>query len=102
MIYTQRLVISNLLDLACPILILYFLSSCGAKSTFPSPPGYDFNRPYLYKLPSVLNEISGVVYYSKDNSVFAIQDEKGWLFKIHFGSPLRIERWKFSNSGDYE
>ncbi|PWT93642.1 MAG: hypothetical protein C5B54_01535 [Acidobacteria bacterium] len=82
--------------------VLYLLTSCGARTKYPSPPGYDLNRPYIYRLPSALDEISGVIYYPKDNSVFAIQDEKGWLFKVHFGSHLKIERWKFSNSGDYE
>ena len=87
----------------CLILVsTLFFFSCGAKISFPNPPGYDFSKPYVYRLPTALDEISGVVYYPKDNSVFAIQDEKGWLFKIHLGSPLKIERWKFSNGGDYE
>jgi hypothetical protein len=78
--------------------------SCNTKrgTTYLSPPGYDFNRPYVYKLPEILDEISGVSYYPKDSSVFAIQDEKGWLFKIHLSSPLHVERWKFSSGGDYE
>jgi hypothetical protein len=77
---------------------------CGAKEhgSYSSPPGYDFNKPYVYKLPEVLDEISGVAYYPKDSSVFAIQDEKGWLFKVHLTTPLKIERWKFSSGGDYE
>jgi uncharacterized protein YjiK len=79
-----------------------FFFSCDSRISFPNPPGYDFSKPYVYRLPTALDEISGVVYYPKDNSVFAIQDEKGWLFKIYLESPLRIERWKFSNSGDYE
>lgn len=82
---------------------LILLAACGAKTApFPSPPGYDFSKPYVYSLPSLLDEISGVIYYPKDSSVFAIQDEKGWLFKIHLRRPLQVERWKFSNSGDYE
>ncbi|HEY1872519.1 MAG TPA: SdiA-regulated domain-containing protein [Chitinophagaceae bacterium] len=79
-----------------------FLSACSSKSKYQSPPGYDLSKPDIYTLPTSLDEISGVVYYPKDSSVFAIQDEKGWLFKIHLTSPLRIEKWKFSNSGDYE
>jgi len=81
---------------------LAFLSACSSKSNYPSPPGYDLSKPSVYSLPTTLDEISGVVYYPKDSSVFAIQDEKGWLFKIHLTSPLKIEKWKFSNSGDYE
>jgi len=84
-------------------LVVLLSTACGAKKiSYPSPPGYDFSKPYIFKLPSELDEISGVVYYPKDSSVFAIQDEKGWLFKIHLRNPLQIERWKFSKSGDYE
>jgi uncharacterized protein YjiK len=79
------------------------LDSCSSSpTTYPSPPGYDLNKAYAYKLPSALDEISGIVYYAKDSSLFAIQDEKGFLFKIHLRIPLAIDRWKFSNSGDYE
>lgn len=90
-----------------PILVLSTVLICVSgcnykKAKYASPPGYDLNKPYAYPLPEILNEISGVVYYAKDSSLFAIQDEKGWLFKIHLSSPLHVERWKFSSGGDYE
>jgi uncharacterized protein YjiK len=86
-----------------PIYLLSWFTSCQArKISSHGPPGYDFSKPYLYKLPSALDEISGIFYYPKDSGIFAIQDEKGWLFKIHLTTPLQIERWKFSSSGDYE
>lgn len=79
------------------------VSGCASKNRgYHSPPGYDFSKPYAYKLPIVLDEISGLSYYPKDSGIFAIQDEKGWLFKIHLTTPLQIERWKFSNGADYE
>jgi len=80
------------------------LVACNAKKpgSYSSPPGYDFGKPYDYKLPPALDEISGVVYYPKDSSIFAIEDEKGWLYKIHLKIPLHIERWKFSSGADYE
>lgn len=28
--------------------------------------------------------------------------KKGFLFKIHFTNPLKVERWKFGNGADYE
>jgi hypothetical protein len=92
-----------LVVLLFPGLAILF-AACGAQNTrsYPSPPGYDFSKPYVYKMPTILDEISGVFYYPKDSSIFAIQDEKGWLFKIRLRTPLEIERWKFSNSGDYE
>ena len=82
--------------------ILFAACNTQNARSYPSPPGYDFSRPYVYKMPTILDEISGVYYYPKDSSIFAIQDEKGWLFKIRLKMPLEIERWKFSNAGDYE
>jgi hypothetical protein len=73
-----------------------------AKASYPSPPGYDLSKPIVYKLPEPLNEISGLFYYKKDSSLFAINDEKGWLFKIRLATAVQIERWKFSDAGDYE
>ncbi|HEY2722188.1 MAG TPA: SdiA-regulated domain-containing protein [Chitinophagaceae bacterium] len=85
------------------VLFAFVLAACGAKkASYDSPPGYDFAKPFIFKLPTLLDEISGVIYYPKDSAVFAIQDEKGWLFKIHLKKPLQIERWKFSKGGDYE
>jgi uncharacterized protein YjiK len=80
------------------------LASCDPKikSSYPNPPGYNFSKPDIYRLPDILSEISGVTYYAKDSSIFAINDEKGWLFKIRLKTPLQIERWKFSDAGDYE
>jgi hypothetical protein len=87
-----------------PILIFLSLAiSCSRHSnSYPSPPGYNLSKPYVYRLPTILDEISGLFYYPKDSGIFAIQDEKGWLFKIHLSNPLQIERWKFSNGADYE
>ena len=84
--------------------LTFHLTSCKSetKKSYPNPPGYDFSKPEIYRLPDILNEISGVIYYAKDSSLFAIQDEKGWLFKIRLKTPLQVERWKFSNAGDYE
>ena len=78
--------------------------SCSSRNStaYRNPPGYNFSKPYVYKLPASLDEISGLVFYPKDSGIFAIQDEKGWLFKIHLKNPLQIERWKFSNGADYE
>jgi SdiA-regulated protein len=91
-----------------PVLIvlsaLILIGSCSARKShsYASPPGYNFTKPYIYKLPTILDEISGLFFYPKDSGIFAIQDEKGWLFKIHLKKPLQIERWKFSNGADYE
>lgn len=84
------------------VLLTVLFFSCDQNKKIESPPGYDLSSAYRYTLPSILNEISGLAYYPKDSSVFAIQDEKGFLFKIHFTNPLKIDRWKFGNGADYE
>jgi len=94
-------------SIACHVPTLILLSvaiSCSShkSDSYPSPPGYNLSKPYVYKLPTILDEISGLFFYPKDSGIFAIQDEKGWLFKIHLSNPLQIERWKFSNGADYE
>jgi uncharacterized protein YjiK len=79
------------------------LFACNAKkASYQNPPDYDLTKPYIYKLPVALDEISGITYYPKDSSFFAIQDEKGILFKIHLTKPLQVEEWKFSKGADYE
>ena len=83
---------------------IFLAESCSSRksNSYPNPPGYNFSKPYIYKLPAALDEISGLAFYPKDSGIFAIQDEKGWLFKIQLKNPLKVERWKFSNGADYE
>jgi uncharacterized protein YjiK len=69
---------------------------------YKSPDGYNLNKPFLLKLPVELDEISGVAFYPRDSSVFAIGDEFGWLYKIPLTAGKPIRKWKFSNQGDYE
>ena len=52
------------------------------------------------KLPLELDEISGVAYYAGDSSLFAVNDEKGWLYKLKKGK--QIQRWYFSKGADFE
>lgn len=96
----------NFVSYCLPVIVfasVVILGSCDSKShSYQGPPGYNFSKPYVYKLPTSLDEISGLFFYAKDSGIFAIQDEKGWLFKIHLKNPLQIERWKFSNGADYE
>lgn len=83
------------------------LWGCGSngrqdESDFTSPPGYNLNRPAVYKLPPSLDEISGIAYVQKDNSVLAINDEMGWLYKIHLKSDLNLKRWQYYKGADFE
>lgn len=69
---------------------------------YKSPDGYNLNKPFLLKLPVELDEISGLAFYPRDSSVFAIGDEFGWLYKIPLTTGKPIQKWKFSNQGDFE
>lgn len=83
--------------------LLIVLVSCKQSRTqYISPPGYDLLKPYIINLPPDADEISGLSYYAKDKSVFAICDEKGILFKITPGIQTRINTWKFSKKADFE
>jgi len=85
------------------VFTFFFFTGCGSRSeSFPSTPEYDLNRPSTIKLPDYLNEFSGVAYYPKDKSVFAISDEKAWLYKISLSGNMEIQKWKFADKADYE
>lgn len=83
-------------------LIVLFISCDDKKEPMSSPEGYDLNNPITVKLPLELDEISGLSYYAKDKSIFAINDEKGQLYKITPFPELQVRHWKFSSKADYE
>jgi uncharacterized protein YjiK len=76
--------------------------SCNTQINFTSPPGYDLNHPVKIFLATELNEISGIIYYPKDTSIFGINDESGSLFKIFPDRNTLVQRWRFSSNHDYE
>ena len=80
------------------------LCACGPKASSikGNVEGYDLDHPTVVELPTSLNEISGLWYYAKDNSLFAIEDEDGFLYKIFPKKPDHILRWKFHGHGDFE
>jgi uncharacterized protein YjiK len=63
---------------------------------------YDLNRPLILSLNDALREISGIDFYAKDTSVFAISDELGYLFKIHLKNNYITQKWKFDKTLDFE
>ncbi|CAN5200504.1 hypothetical protein BH09BAC2_BH09BAC2_19570 [soil metagenome] len=72
------------------------------QTNLPTPAEYDLNHPQIVNLPTKLNEISGIWYYPKDTSVFAIVDEAGILYKIFMHRNLLIKEWKFDKNRDFE
>ena len=63
---------------------------------------YDLQNPFIIKLPDGLAEISGIAYYPKDTSVFAIVDEDGILYKIFLNKNNEIKKWRFDKKHDFE
>ncbi|MES2431895.1 MAG: SdiA-regulated domain-containing protein [Bacteroidota bacterium] len=92
------------------VYILFFscaLFSCKTKTTtkedkFKNPTRYDVHNPAIMKLPDMMAEISGIVYYPKDSTLFGIIDEDGLFYKIPFDQKGEIKRWRFNKGHDYE
>jgi uncharacterized protein YjiK len=99
--FIKDLLISYLNLLLISSLCLF--TTCKSKSeTYVSPPEYNLNRPSTVKLPAFLDEVSGLAYYPKDKSVFAVSDEEPWLYKIFIGGNMTIQKWKLADKADYE
>ncbi len=98
------MLIKTLLPFAISLLILSGSQSCESQKskTLATPSQYDLNNPVEFKLPEGLSEISGLTYYPKDSSVFAIIDEDGVLFKIYLNGSGTIKKWKFDKKHDFE
>lgn len=98
------MLVKTLLSTAIALLILLGYQSCESQKskTLATPSQYDLNNPVEFKLPKGLNEISGLAYYPKDSSVFAIIDEDGILFKIYLNGSGTIKKWKFDKKHDFE
>jgi uncharacterized protein YjiK len=63
---------------------------------------YDIENPMKLVLKDDLMEISGIAFYAKDTSVFAISDENGYLYKIHMTNKYLVEKWRFDKTHDFE
>lgn len=82
-----------------------FILSCKSKAqkeSIQNTDRYDFAQPKIINLPQSLDEISGIAYYAKDTSVFAIIDEDGLLFRIPLNRPDIVKEWRFDKQRDYE
>ncbi|HMJ48778.1 MAG TPA: SdiA-regulated domain-containing protein [Ferruginibacter sp.] len=84
------------------ILAIYSCDSSNKKKHYQNTDMYELANPKVIKLPEELDEISGIAYYPKDTSVFAIVDEDGLLFKIPIKNPAAFRKWEFGKKKDYE
>ncbi len=102
---TSRRPMVNILKTTCPLVLacLIALTSCqGKRIKYATVPGYELNKPITVNLKTDLDEISGLSFYEKDTTVFALNDEHGMLYKIYIRDNVQIDQWKFSNDADYE
>lgn len=93
--------------MASRLLVVWFLLlvACRQKAGEKGSrliPGYNLSDPVVIHLRSDLDEISGLQYYPKDSSIFAVSDEHGILYKIYLRKKIVIRSWKFSDDADYE
>lgn len=94
----------NLIIIFPAFIFLFIAGGCSSlehKVTLASGE-YDLNNPSKLVLGDALSEISGISFYAKDSSVFAISDETGILYKIYIKKGFRIEEWEFDKKRDYE
>jgi len=87
---------------ACCIFAMAGCDSLSKKEKFKNTDMYDLASPKVIKLPAELDEISGIAYYPKDTSVFAIIDEAGFLFKIPIKNPTAFRKWEYDKKRDFE
>lgn len=63
---------------------------------------YKLDQPDKFFMPESLLEISGITFYKgKNDTVYAIQDEQGRLFRLPWGVKRQMNA-KFGKQGDYE
>lgn len=88
-----------------PALCLLFsvLLACKPKKpVFSTVKGYDFKHPEKFNMPESLHEISGIAFYKgRADTVYAIQDEEGRLFRLGWGN-RKQQHAEFGKKGDYE
>lgn len=97
--------LKNLLVVLFLLVKFHDYKGCGPSSknaNIPSPPSYKLGEPEKINLPKGLNDISGLYFYPKDTSVFAVVDNDGTLFKIHLHPKVIIEKWRFDKKHDFE
>lgn len=84
------------------LLLAFAMPACDQQEKKSSPPGYDLTAPERFAMPETLLEISGISFLNgNSDTVYAIQDEEGKLFRLAWGVKKQYHA-KFGKSGDYE
>lgn len=82
---------------------LLSIAGCGfSKKEDPTPKEYNLNKPERFNMPESLMEISGIVFYKgNSDTIYAIQDENGKLFRLAWKQAKQMHA-HFGKTGDYE
>ncbi|RYG54436.1 MAG: SdiA-regulated family protein [Chitinophagaceae bacterium] len=87
------------------ITITFLVAGCaneGKEEKVKTPKEYDLEKPERFAMPESLLEISGISFNKGNNdTIYAIQDEEGKLFRLGWGNKKQ-NHTKFGKSGDYE
>ncbi len=102
MIYSKRLFFTSVLALFIVLQGCDDAKNSPSNGKYKNSERYDLSNPTIIDLPVELDEISGIAYYPKDTSVFAITDEIGYLYKVPIMNPKNTQRWLFSKPKDFE
>jgi DNA-binding beta-propeller fold protein YncE len=81
----------------------FFINSCTSDDADDATPKeYNLNKPERFAMPESLLEISGIAFNKGiSDTIYAIQDEEGKLFRLAWGNKKQ-KHGKFGKSGDYE
>ena len=85
------------------IFVSFCITSTGG-SMVPKKDNFKYDLAYpvdKYKLPSYLEEISGLSYYGK-GKIACVQDEKGYIYILNLEKGKIIDKYEFGNDADYE
>lgn len=86
------------------LLLISVICSCdaGQKEEYENPEHYNLSEPAKLIMPESLLEISGITFYHNNaDTIYAIQDEQGKLFRVPLGQKETLKT-KFGKQGDYE
>ncbi|MCG2617444.1 SdiA-regulated family protein [Terrimonas sp. NA20] len=83
--------------------LILLINSCSSEeSEGKTPKEYNLNKPERFAMPESLLEISGIAFNKGiADTIYAIQDEEGKLFRLAWGNKKQFHG-KFWKSGDYE
>lgn len=93
----------RLIMMAAVVGLAAALAGCSSgEEKVKTPKEYNLEKPERFAMPESLLEISGISFNKgKNDTVYAIQDEEGRLFRLGWGKKKQLNT-KFSKSGDYE